>query len=98
MGIVQFPVGRLAGHAERIAFRQGQARPNAGRPPLRIVAGGTPSLCASCAPPIEDGAGGRGGGGLCSGESSPGGKRPASVASAGPTPPPPHSLWFPCGR
>jgi len=77
MGIVQFPVGRLAGHAERIAFRQGQARPNAGRPPLRIVAGGTPSFCASCASPIEYGAVWRGAEAFCSVECSLGGNRPA---------------------
>jgi hypothetical protein len=78
MGIVQFPVGRLAGHAERIAFRQGLARLNAGRPPLRVLeVGPAPMFCASCATPVESGAVWRGTEVYCSVECSLGGGRPA---------------------
>ena len=77
MGIVQFPVGRLAGQAERIAFRQGLARLNTGRPPLRVVESGPPAFCAACASPIEYGAVWRGAEAFCSVECSLGGSRPA---------------------
>lgn len=78
MGIVQFPVGRLPGRGERIAFRQGAARLNPGRPPLRVVAKGpTPTYCAACAAPIDFGAVWRGEEAFCSVECSLGSNRPA---------------------
>jgi hypothetical protein len=78
MGIVQFPVGRLAGRAERMAFRQGVARLKPGRPSLRVVATGPAvGFCAACASPIDYGAVWRGEEAFCSVECSLGGNRPA---------------------
>ena len=78
MGIVQFPVGRLAGHAERLAFRQGLARLQGGRPVLRVLmTGPVPRFCASCATPLESGVVWRGEEVYCSVECSLGGDRPA---------------------
>jgi hypothetical protein len=79
MGIVQLPVGRLAGHSERIAFRQGLARLNSGRPPLRVIDHGPgAAFCAACAAPIDFGPVWRAGEAFCSVECSlGGGGRPA---------------------
>jgi hypothetical protein len=78
MGIVQFPVGRLDGRAERMAFRLGVARLNPGRPSLRVVATApTVAFCAACASPIDYGAVWRGEEAFCSVECSLGGNRPA---------------------
>jgi hypothetical protein len=78
MGLVQFPAGRLAGHAERMAFRHGLARLHPGRPPLRVVASApTVGFCAACASPIDYGAVWRGEEAFCSVECSLGGDRPA---------------------
>lgn len=78
MGIVQFPVGRLAGHAERVAFRQGMTRLHSGRPQLGVLATGPmPMFCASCAVPVESAAVWRGAVVYCSVECSLGGDRPA---------------------
>ena len=78
MGIVQFPVGRIAGHGERIAFRRGLSRVGAGRPVVRVVmAGSSPGYCAACASPIDFGVVWRGQEAFCSVECSLGGNRPA---------------------
>jgi len=78
MGIVLFPVGRLAGHGERLAFRRGLAGiSTTARPPLKVVVSGAPAFCASCAAPIESGAVWRGVEVFCSVECSLGGGRPA---------------------
>jgi hypothetical protein len=78
MGIVQFPMGRLADHAERLAFRRGLARVSTtARPPLKVVVSGAPAFCASCAAPIESGGVWRGVEVYCSVECSLGGGRPA---------------------
>lgn len=78
MGIIQLPVGRLAGHSERIAFRQARVL-TSGKPPLRVI---TPvpvaSFCAACAAPIDFGPVWRAGEAFCSVECSLGGDdRPA---------------------
>lgn len=78
MGIVQLPVGRLAGHAERLAFRQGLARMRSGVPPLRVIEPRpTAAFCAACAAPIDFGPVWRRGEAFCSVECSLGGDRPA---------------------
>jgi hypothetical protein len=79
MGIVQFPVGRLPGQAERVAFRRGLARRlSTARPPLRLIASGSGiAYCAGCAAPIEFGAVWRGQEAYCSVECSLGDDRPA---------------------
>ena len=79
MGIVQLPFARLAGNAERIAFRHGVAVAAKGQPVLRLVpkAGSAPGFCASCAAPIDFGVVWRGGEAYCSVECSLGGGRPA---------------------
>ncbi len=79
MGIVQFPAGRLAGQAERLAFRQGLARGTSGaRPPLRLIAARPGVMyCAGCAASIDFGAVWRGEEVYCSVECSLGGNRPA---------------------
>ncbi len=79
MGIVQFPVGRLAGQAERLAFRQGLARRMSNAPPpLRLIGGAPGALyCAACAAPVDFGPVWRGEEVYCSVECSLGGNRPA---------------------
>ena len=77
MGIVQLPIGRLAGHSERIAFRRGLARLDNGKPPLRVIATGVAPFCAACAAPIDFGPVWRAGQAFCSVECSLGGDRPA---------------------
>jgi hypothetical protein len=79
MGIVQFPAGRLAGQAERLAFRQSLARRmSTARPPLRVIAARSGALyCAACAASVEFGAVWRGEEVYCSVECSLGGNRPA---------------------
>jgi hypothetical protein len=79
MGIVQLPVWRLAGNAERIAFRQGLQIAGTAEPVLRLVptAGPAPTFCASCAAPLEFGVVWRRGEAYCSVECSLGGNRPA---------------------
>jgi hypothetical protein len=79
MGIVQLPVWRLAGNAERMAFRDGLAHAGMGQPALRVLspAAPAPASCSSCAAPIEFGAVWRGGEAYCSVECSLGGGRPA---------------------
>lgn len=76
--IVQLPAGRLAGRAERIAFRQGLDGLNTGKPQLRVIGGGqVAAFCAACAAPIDFGAVWRGVEAFCSVECSLGGDRPA---------------------
>ena len=79
MGIVRFPAGRLAGQAERLAFRRGLARRlSTARPPLRLVAARPGEVyCAACAAPVEFGAVWRQEEVYCSVECSLGGNRPA---------------------
>ena len=79
MNIVQLPVGRLTGSAERMALRQGLSRLSGSRTSLRVVSVGpvSPAYCAACAAPIEFGAVLRGEETFCSGECSLGGNRPA---------------------
>jgi hypothetical protein len=79
MGIVQLPVWRVAGSAERIAFRSGLARQGVERPSLRLVRAGAPvaAYCSACAAPINFGAVWRGDEAYCSVECSLGGNRPA---------------------
>jgi hypothetical protein len=78
MGIVEFPVGRLAGHGERVALRHGVARLSVVRPSIRLVSrGNSPGYCTACASPIEFGAVWRGEEAFCSVECSLGGNRPA---------------------
>lgn len=79
MGIVQLPFSRLAGSAERMAFRNGLAAAATGQPVLRLVttARSAPAYCASCAAPIGFGVVWRGGEAYCSVECSLGGTRPA---------------------
>ena len=79
MGIVQLPVGRLSGSAERVALGRGLARPSGSRSPLRLLApsGMSPAYCAACAAPIDFGAGWRAEQAYCSIECSLGGNRPA---------------------
>ena len=79
MGIVQFPAGRVARQAERLAFRHDLARRlSTARPPLRLVASTSGALyCAACAAPVEFGAVWRGEEVYCSFECSLGGNRPA---------------------
>jgi hypothetical protein len=79
MAIVHLPVGRIAGSAERIAFRQGLGRAAGARPVLRLIREEerTPHYCAACAAPIDFGAVWRGAEAYCSVECSLGGNRPA---------------------
>jgi hypothetical protein len=78
MGIIQLPVGRLAGEAERMVFRQGLTPLSGGKPVLRVVAEGFGAkFCAACAAPLDFGAVWRGGEAYCSVECSLGGDRPA---------------------
>ena len=78
MGIVQFPVGRLPGQAERVAFRHGVRKMSTSRPPLRVLAVGPGIVfCAACAAPVDFGAVRRGDDVFCSVECSLGGNRPA---------------------
>jgi hypothetical protein len=78
MAIVQLPAGRLAGHAERLAFRQGLARLSSGAPQLRVMETRPgPGFCAACAAPIDFGPVWRRGEAFCSVECSLGGDRPA---------------------
>jgi len=79
MGIVQLPVWRLAGNAERMAFRHGLPLAASGEPALRLVptAGPAPTFCASCAAPIDFGVVWRRGEAYCSVECSLGDDRPA---------------------
>jgi len=79
MGIVQFPGGRPAGQAERLAFREGVGRQtSAARPPLRVIAASPVALyCAACAAPVDFGAVWRKQEVYCSVECSLGGTRPA---------------------
>jgi len=78
MAIVQLPTWRVAGSAERIAFRRGLARPGGDRSPLRLVRSGQGvGFCAACAAPIDFGAVWRGEEAYCSVECSLGGNRPA---------------------
>jgi hypothetical protein len=79
MGIVHLPVWRLAGNAERIAFREGLSLAGSGQPVLRVLspAASAAAFCASCAAPIEFGAVWRRGEAYCSVECSLGGGRPA---------------------
>ena len=80
MGIVQLPTWRVAGSAERLAFRRGLVRPSADRPTLRLVTAGQPvttAHCSACATPIDFGAVWRGENAYCSVECSLGGDRPA---------------------
>jgi len=78
MGIVQLPVGRLAGGAERVALRQGLTRLDGGRPALRVIAEGVAArFCVACAAPIEFGPVWRGGEAFCSVECWVEGDRPA---------------------
>ena len=78
MDIVQLPVGRLNGHAERVAFRHGLAGSSGVRPLLRVVARRPiAAFCAACAAPIDFGPVWREGEAFCSVECSLGGGRPA---------------------
>ena len=79
MGIVQLPAWRLAGNAERIAFRKGLPAAGANEPVLRLVPnpGSAPTFCASCAAPFDFGVVWRRGEAYCSVECSLGGNRPA---------------------
>ena len=79
MEVVQFPVRRLAGQAERLAFRQMRTNwMNTARPPLRLVPTGSTALfCAACAAPVDFGAVRRGEEVYCSVACSLGGNRPA---------------------
>ena len=79
MGIVQLPAWRLAGNAERMAFRHGLAVNGKGQPVLRLIPGAAtaPAYCSSCAAPIDYGVVWRGGEAYCSVECSLGGDRPA---------------------
>jgi len=79
LGIVQLPVWRLAGNAERIAFRHGLATGGGGAPALRLIsnAAQAQAFCVSCAKPIDFGVVWRRGEAYCSVECSLGGNRPA---------------------
>ena len=79
MGIVQLPSWRLAGNAERIAFREGLSLAGKGQPLLKVLSSSAPApgFCASCAAPVEFGVVWRGGEAFCSVECSLGGGRPA---------------------
>lgn len=79
MGIVQLPTSRVAGSAERMAFRRGLVRPGADRPSMRVVRTGeaAAAFCSACAAPIDFGAVWRGVDAYCSVECSLGGNRPA---------------------
>jgi hypothetical protein len=79
MGIVQLPAWRLAGNAERLAFRHGLAVSGKGPSLLRLIPGSAPApaYCSSCAAPIDVGVVWRGGEAYCSVECSLGGDRAA---------------------
>jgi len=79
MGIVQFPGGKPARQAERLAFREGVAcQTSTAGPPLRLIAAGPVGLyCAACAAPVDFGAVRRKEEVYCSVECSLGGNRPA---------------------
>lgn len=80
MGIVELPTWRVAGSAERVAFRHGLVRAGAGeRPSLKVIRAGRPvtAYCSACAAPIDFGAVWRGEDAYCSVECSLGGDRPA---------------------
>ena len=78
MSIVQLPVDRLSGRAERVALRRGLAGSRFGAA-LQLVQRQTPAptYCAACAAPIDFGAVWRGVEAFCSVECSLGGDRPA---------------------
>jgi hypothetical protein len=79
MGIVQLPVDRLGGGAERMALRNGLAASSRFGAALQLMQRQTPahSYCAACAAPIDFGAVWRGADAYCSVECSLGGDRPA---------------------
>ncbi len=79
MSIVQLPVGRLTGSAERLALRRGLTRLSGSRTSLRVLSDKPviPAYCAACAAPIDFGAVLRGDEAFCSVECSLGGNRPA---------------------
>ena len=79
MNIVQLPVGRLTGSAERMALRQGLSRLSGSRTSLRVVSVGpvSPAYCAACAGSIDFGPVWRGEEAFCSVECSLGGDQPA---------------------
>jgi hypothetical protein len=79
MSVVQFPVGRFPGDVERIALREGLARPGRLGAALQLVQRQWPAAayCATCAAPIDFGAVRRGDEAYCSVECSLGGNRPA---------------------
>ncbi len=79
MSVVQFPLGRLPGDAERIALRRGLARPDRPGAALQLVQrqAAAAAYCATCAAPIDFGAVRRGDEVYCSVECSLGGNRPA---------------------
>lgn len=77
MGIVQFPVDRSTGQAERDALRRGSAAMTAARPSLHVVGVARPVFCAACAAPVDFAAVWRGTDAFCSVECSLGGGRPA---------------------
>jgi len=79
MSVVQLPLGRLPGGAERIALREGRARPDRFGAALQLVQRQSPAAayCATCAAPIDFAAVWRGAEAYCSVECSLGGDRPA---------------------
>jgi hypothetical protein len=78
MSMVQLPVDRPTGHAERVALRRGLAGSRFGAA-LQLVQRQTPAptYCSGCAAPIDYGAVWRGVEAFCSVECSLGGDRPA---------------------
>jgi hypothetical protein len=79
MSVVQFPVERFPDGAERLALRQGLARPDRFGAALQLVQrqSAAAAYCATCAAPVDFGVVRRGGEAYCSVECSLGGNRPA---------------------
>lgn len=79
MSIVQFPVERLPGAAERVAFRRGLPATSRFGAALQLVQrqSAAAAYCAACAAPVDFGAVWRGEEAFCSVECSLGGDRPA---------------------